>query len=248
VLQSLSFWSLFALALPAAIRVRRTALRAEGAAGPDHGSVGAGEPFRLVGLGDSIIAGVGASTHAVGLVGRAAETLAKSDSVRVDWSVRGRSGATTTSIRTRLLPDTPVDGADAVIVSAGVNDLTRLRSPRRFAIELGRLLDAIAVRAPHATIAVAGMPPLEHFPALPASLQRAFGLRGRQFDEVIRNAAATRSQAVHVPIVIGKETAARRDAFSADGFHPSESSYVPFGRAAADALLRETAGSGAPRM
>ncbi len=241
MLKSLGFWSLFALALPAAVRVRRTAVHSEGAAGPDHGSVGEGEPFRLVGLGDSIIAGVGASTHAVGLVGRAAEALAESHAVRVDWTVRGRSGATTTSIRTGLLPGTPVHGANAVIVSAGVNDLTRLRSPRRFAVELGRLLDAIAERAPSATIAVAGMPPLEHFPALPPSLQRAFGLRGRQFDEVIRNAAAARSQAVHVPIVIEEETAARRDAFSADGFHPSESSYVPFGRAAADALRQQKA-------
>ncbi len=227
---------LFGLALPAAIRTRRTAVRAEGAGGADHGTVGSGPRLRLVGIGDSIIAGVGASTHAVGLVGRAAEALAETGRRRIDWSVCGTSGLTTSSIRRQVLPRAALDDADAVIVSAGVNDLTRLRSPARFSAELARLLDAIERRAPGARIAVAGMPPLDHFPALPRPLQRAFGLRGRQFDRVIRTVTAGRSRTVHVPIVVDPETAARRDAFSDDGFHPSESSYVPFGRAAAEAL------------
>ncbi|MBY6204501.1 SGNH/GDSL hydrolase family protein [Halomonas denitrificans] len=235
-MNSFRFWMLFALALPAAIRTRRTAVRAEGAAGPVMGSIGSGPVFRLVGLGDSIIAGVGASTHARGLVGRAAEHLAEAHRRCVRWSVHGRSGATSASIRQQLMPDADLEQADAVVVSAGVNDLTRLSSPRRYGHDLGALLDAIERRAPDARIAVAGMPPLEHFPALPPSLQRAFGIRGRQFDDVIRNVAASRSRTVHVPIVVDDETAARRDAFSADGFHPSEASYVPFGRAAADAL------------
>lgn len=236
-MQSLQFWASFALALPAAVRTRRTAVRADGAAGPESGSTGEGPAFRLVGLGDSIIAGVGATTHAVGLVGRAAEQIASARSQRVDWSVHGRSGATTNRVRARLLPEAPVEQADAVIVSAGVNDLTRLRSPRQYGKNLVALLDAIGQRAPLARIGVAGMPPLEHFPALPPSLQRAFGTRGRQFDAVIRRVTQSRTRVAHVPIVIDDETAARREAFSADGFHPSESSYVPFGRAAADALL-----------
>lgn len=235
-MQSLLFWARFALALPAAVRTRRTAVRAEGASGPDHGTAGEGKPLRLVGLGDSIIAGVGASTHAVGLIGRAAEALAESSSVRVDWSVHGQSGATTTSIRTRLLPEAPIEEALAIIVSAGVNDLTRLRSPRRFGNELGLLLDAIDERAPNATIAVAGMPPLQYFPALPPSLQRAFGLRGRQFDRVIRDVSEKRRDCIHLPIEIDPDAVLRRDSFSADGFHPSEASYIPFGNAAAIAV------------
>lgn len=235
-MQSIRFWTLFALALPAAIQTRRTAVRAEGAGGPDHGRIGSGPPLRLVGLGDSIIAGVGASTHAVGLIGRTAERLAEDEAVEVHWSVAGKSGSTTTGIRKALLPTAGLEEADAVVVSAGVNDLTRLRNPPRFAMELQRLLDAIRARAPRARIAVAGMPPLEHFPALPPSLQRAFGVRGRQFDDVIRRVTAGRERMIHVPIEIDDATAAQRDAFSEDGFHPSETSYIPFGRAAAAAL------------
>ena len=235
-MRSLQFWALFALALPAALRVRRTAVRAEGAAGPDHGTVGDGPPLRLVGLGDSIIAGVGASTHAVGLVGRTAEALAELEGVRVEWTAIGRSGATSTRIRERLLPAAPLADADAVVVSAGVNDLTRLSGPARFRADLEALLDALEDAAPRARIALAGLPPLETFPALPPGLKRAFGVRGRQLDAVMGRVAAGRPRVAHAAVEIDAEAAADRASFSADGFHPSEASYVPFGRGMAEAL------------
>ena len=122
------------------------------------------------------------------------------------------------------------------MVSAGVNDLTRLRSPARYARDLGALLDAIAERAPKARIAIAGIPPLDVFPALPTPLQRAFGVRGPQFDAEIRRLVAARARVTHVPIRIEPTTAVDRAAFSPDGFHPSESTYLPFGQATADAL------------
>jgi lysophospholipase L1-like esterase len=237
-MQSLRFWSLFALALPAAVRTRRTAVRAEGAGGPDCGAVGEGPPLKLVGLGDSIIAGVGASTHAVGLVGRTAAVLAELENVRVEWRAVGRSGATSTAIRDRLLPSAPLETADAVLVSAGVNDLTRLHGPGRFRRDLDALLDALERAAPCARIALAGLPPLETFPALPPPLKRAFGLRGRQLDAVMQHAAADRPRVAHAAIEIDAAAAADRASFSADGFHPSEASYVPFGQGMAEALHR----------
>jgi lysophospholipase L1-like esterase len=237
-MRSLKFWSLFALALPAAVRTRRTAVRAEGAAGPDRGAVGAGPPLTLVGLGDSIIAGVGASTHAVGLVGRTAEALAELERVRVEWTAVGRSGATSAKIRERLLPTAPLAAADAVVVSAGVNDLTRLHGPTRFRRDLEALLDALEEAAPSARIALAGLPPLETFPALPPPLKRAFGLRGRQLDAVMQQVAEERPRVAHAEVAIDATAAADRAAFSADGFHPSETSYVPFGRGMAEALHR----------
>ncbi|NKI34355.1 SGNH/GDSL hydrolase family protein [Wenzhouxiangella sp. XN79A] len=235
-MRSLQFWALFALALPAALRTRRTAVRAEGAAGPETGAVGDGPTLRLVGLGDSIIAGVGASTHAVGLVGRTAEALAELERVRVEWTAVGRSGLTSTAIRERLLPTAPLHDADAIIVSAGVNDLTRLSGPVRFRTNLGMLLDALEVAAPSARIALAGLPPLETFPALPPPLKRAFGLRGRQLDRIMQQVVAGRPRAAHAPVDIDPVAAADRASFSADGFHPSEASYIPFGRGLAVAL------------
>jgi len=237
-MQSLKFWSLFALALPAAVRTRRTAVRAEGAAGSDTGTVGDGPSLKLVGLGDSIIAGVGASTHAVGLVGRTAESLAGLEDVQVEWTAIGRSGATSAAIRERLLPTAPLAAADAVIVSAGVNDLTRLHGPTRFQRDLEALLDAIERAAPRARIALAGLPPLETFPALPPALKRAFGLRGRQLDGVMQQVAAKRSRVAHAAVEIDAAAAADRASFSVDGFHPSETSYVPFGRGMAETLHR----------
>ena len=60
-MRNLLFWGLFPFALPQAVYVRRTAPRF---APPDcapSGRVGSGPPLKIVGIGDSIIAGVGAA-------------------------------------------------------------------------------------------------------------------------------------------------------------------------------------------
>ena len=59
-MRNLLFWGLFPLLIPQALWVRKTAPRTAPAAGPRSGTVGDGRPIRLVGVGDSIIAGVGA--------------------------------------------------------------------------------------------------------------------------------------------------------------------------------------------
>ena len=59
------------------LRLRRTALRAPAAAGPAHGTTGSGPPLVLLGLGDSIVAGVGIERTEHALPGRTAGALAR---------------------------------------------------------------------------------------------------------------------------------------------------------------------------
>ncbi|MDN5896694.1 MAG: SGNH/GDSL hydrolase family protein, partial [Nocardioides sp.] len=61
--------------------VQRTMVRLPEAKDPE-GVAGAGDPWRLVVIGDSVAAGVGVEHHGISLVGRLAEQLAVGRSVR----------------------------------------------------------------------------------------------------------------------------------------------------------------------
>jgi len=233
--KDLGFWSLFALLLPQAVWVRKTALRFPAADGPSDGETGHGtNELKMLALGDSIIAGVGARTLGNALVGRTAQHLSDALDARVHWTAHGRSGAITRQIATRMLPRLENQPVDAVLVSAGVNDVISLHGLARWRTDIETLLRALTDRWPDAVIAFSGLPPMNHFPALPQPLRAGFGLRARQFDRVLREALNGYPQSVHIPLAFE----ARPGSFSDDGFHPSEQSYVEFGRLSAAAIAR----------
>ena len=234
ILRDIVFWILFALLLPQALWVRKTAARFPAAEGGPKGAIGRGPPaFRLLAIGDSIIAGVGSRTLDDALVGRAATHLSGQLDCRVEWTAAGRSGATTGQVATRLLPGLESMPADAVLVSAGVNDVISLHGLRRWEKDLRALLAALASHWPNAVIAFSGLPPMNHFPVLPRPLRALFGLRARQFDRVLSGVLAEHPRAVHIPL----DFEARPGGFCGDGFHPSEQSYGEFGIMAAGAIV-----------
>lgn len=233
-MKNLLFWAAFPFLLPQALYVRRTAPRFSPADGPSYGSSGHGNPARLLAVGDSIIAGVGATVLSRALVGQTAEAISSSLRCCVSWQAHGASGYTSAKILQRLVPNLPDGPADYIIVSVGVNDITGLTSLRKWRENLSLLLENLRTHSPDAAIAVAGMPPLHGFPLLPQPLRAAFGMRGRIFDDAARSVVARFPNTVHVPLDFDPEP----HQFALDGYHPSEESYSEFGRYMADGLLR----------
>jgi lysophospholipase L1-like esterase len=223
-LRSIAFWSLFALLVPQALWVKRTAPRFGGAPGPRSGRVGSGRRFRLVGLGDSVIDGVGCASLETALVGRTAAALAARLDAQIEWSATARTGAATRRIRRRLLPGAALDAADFVVVSTGVNDVTGLTRLDDFRTELQRLLDDIRARAPSAVIAINGLPPMHRFPALPQPLRFTLGLRARHLDAVVAEVADARAGVKRIAIEFDAGAEGLAACFAPDGYHPSESS------------------------
>lgn len=217
-LRSLLFWPLFLALLPQALWVRHTAASFGGAPGPRSGQVGAGPIIRLVGVGDSIIDGVGCRSLENALIGATARTLANRTASRVEWRTLGQSGLTTRAIRRLLMAHGEFRRADFVLVSAGVNDVTRLSGPAAFASELRHLLQTLEQCAPRARIVINGLPPMHSFPALPKPLNQVLGLRARQLDDALARVVAGFRRVVRVPL--GDSLSAGQ--FSPDGFHPSE--------------------------
>jgi len=236
--RDLLFWTLFTPLIPQALWVRRTAARFPPANGASTGETGqGGKTIRLLAIGDSIIAGVGAGTLEKALVGQTADNLADATGARVIWTAKGKSGVTSRYIATRMLPRI-ADRAegnrfDAIIVSAGVNDVISLHGLGRWRRDIEALLAGLTGHWPEAVIAFSGLPPMNHFPALPPPLRAVFGMRARDFDRVLREVLEDYPRAIHIPLAFE----ARPGSFSEDGFHPSESSYAEFGTVTAKAIL-----------
>lgn len=230
------FWCAVPFLIPQALYVRKTAPRFAPADGPTEGTVGKGNAIRLLAIGDSIIAGVGASQLPKALVGQTARALAESLDQMVVWQALGVSGYNSTKVLQLLCPQLPEHEFDYIIVSVGVNDITGLTTLRTWRRNLSALLDKLAAHSPNAVIAVAGMPPMHGFPLLPQPLRATFGFRARVFDAATRVIVEQRQNVLHVPL----DFEPNPDKFSPDGYHPSEESYIEFGRGMADALLAAT--------
>ena len=232
MMKNLLFWVAFPFLIPQALHVRRTAPRFAPAGGPTQGATGEGEQVRLLAIGDSIIAGVGASELSKALVGQAAAALANSKSCRVSWQALGVSGYDSARVLERLVPKMPDVRFDFIVVSVGVNDVTGLTPVRRWRDNLSQLLDALRVHSPDARIVVAGIPPLHGFPLLPQPLRAVLRMRGRSLDRVAMQVLGGFPNMKHVPLDF-EPTPGK---FAPDGYHPSEESYVEFGRQMAQEL------------
>ena len=110
------------LLLAQAVRVRKIALQLPEAAGPRTGITGSGPALRVLIIGDSSAAGVGAPTQEVALAGRLVNSLGKNHTVQ--WQLIASTGATTPTtlhrLHSEILPQT-----DIAVVVLGVNDVTR---------------------------------------------------------------------------------------------------------------------------
>ena len=217
------FWLSLPLLLPQGLWLKRTARRLPPAAGPTAGEVGEGRSLRLLLVGDSIIAGVGVAQLADAMPGQLACALAARGS-RVAWQALGDNGASSRDLL-RQLKALPAQPADVVFVSVGVNDVTRLTTARAWRAQLGALLAGLRAHSPQATLVLAGVPPIDRFPALPVPLRQAFGWRAARLDAVGREVAVAHA-AVHVPTPVPDDPSA----FAEDGYHPNAAACAVWAR------------------
>ena len=186
--------------------------------GPRQGHAGAGPPLRLLILGDSSAAGVGAAHQDQALAGRLCAHL--SDHVRLDWRLAARSGATTATAL-RMLDALGPASFDAAVIALGVNDVKNGLSAARWMRNYRALVDRLDTGFGTTTICASGVPPLQHFPLLPSPLRDVLGARAGRFDAILRDIAADTPGLHHIPfdLDLGPHLMA------ADGFHPGPRAY-----------------------
>ncbi|OAB60589.1 hypothetical protein AY599_13490 [Leptolyngbya valderiana BDU 20041] len=227
------FWPAFALTLPQALWVRRTARHFDDASGPTAGRIEGPDPLRLCGIGDSIIAGVGCRSLDQALIGHTARALHARLGRGVDWRALGRTGSTTGSIHRRLVPALPEHEMDLFIVSAGVNDITALTTLPAWSATLTSLFQAMNRHSPNGRVVLLGIPPMHCFPLLPQPLRAVLGYRARSFDVTAAALVEGIDFATYVPF----EGEFRREQFAPDGYHPSEDSCAEIAEVVIDSVI-----------
>lgn len=232
------------------LRVRRVALRLPEAAGPRAGDARAegaasDAPLRLLIVGDSSAAGVGAASQAQALSGRLVEALHGQGVPRIAWRLEAATGWTSRDALGHLEALAP-EPVDAALVVLGVNDVTGDRSSRAWLHDLARIDDWLVRRAGARAVLYSGLPPMGRFPLLPQPLRWYLGRRAAAYDAALAAWSGDRPWRAHVPIpdvgTAGEAAQPGADPVSegliaSDGFHPGPLAYTVWGRQVAQAVV-----------
>ena len=101
--------------------------------GETTGITGTGDSFaKLLVIGESTVAGLGARTHDLALAGKFAEELGERLGRPVRWTVIGKNGVTAKRTIDELVPLIPDEQFDYILVGLGGNDVMKLSSPRKW--------------------------------------------------------------------------------------------------------------------
>jgi lysophospholipase L1-like esterase len=216
-------------------RVRRSALRLPEPIGERSGVVGQGTPLRLLVLGDSAAAGVGAPSLEESLIGHLVRDL--SAQRRVDWRLIAKTGATTASTL-RYLSKVAGYACDVVVTSLGVNDVTSGRSKRAFLADQAALLHVLRRQLGASLIVMSGLPPMGIFPVLPQPLRWYLGTKCRSFDASLQRWVQEQADCRFTSLSAVADTSL----IAADGFHPSPGAYRLWAERAAHIIRQHSAG------
>ncbi|MGK2949871.1 MAG: SGNH/GDSL hydrolase family protein [Acidimicrobiales bacterium] len=191
---------------------------------------GRGPALRMVWLGDSTAAGVGASSAELAIPQRVARALGRP----VELTSLAVSGARVADVIDEQVPALAGLRPDVVLVSVGANDTVHLTSRGAFR---DRYRELVAALPEGATLVLLGVPDMGAPPRLAQPLRAIAGLRGRQLDDVVRS-VARESGATYVDIAGETGPTMRSDTgryFAADRYHPSDDGYELW----ADAVLAQ---------
>ncbi|MBL4681492.1 MAG: SGNH/GDSL hydrolase family protein [Pseudomonadales bacterium] len=210
-------WTVCLFLLPVLILqgiwTRKTALRLPEASGDSSSGVRCGS--HIIGLGDSVIAGVGLNELSDALTAQLALKLSEDQSQAVSWSALGVNGERVQELirRVKLIDaDTP----DLILISIGVNDVSHLSSLTRWQLDIATLIGDLKEKF-NAPIVFLGLPPMGEFPALPQPLRFALGIRAAMLDFTFKQAGELIKDVYWIEIHRSESNLPMAE----DGYHPS---------------------------
>lgn len=186
--------------------------------GARKGVCGDGPDLRLLIIGDSAAAGVGAPTQDQALAGQVSRKLG--DHYRVHWHLEALTGR---RVDDYLPPKDPLPDfdPDVILISIGVNDVTSSMSAKQWLTKVGQWLERLRERYQPALILFTDVPPMDHFPALPQPLRWYLGKRAREFNNGLGPLLRGMREVVRVSVLFENDPAV----MASDGFHPGPEGY-----------------------
>ncbi len=198
------------------------------ASGSKSGVVGLGAAaVKLLVIGESTVAGLGARSHDRALAGRFAEQLNARLGKPVEWTVIGKNGVTARRTIDELVPLIPDTTFDYVLVGLGGNDVMKLSSPRKWRRDMTELLTILREKYPSATLFITNCPMIKYSPALPHPIKFLLWELSKLHDANIREFTADMEGVCYYH----QPTDIKLEGFFADGIHPSEQGYADWSEA-----------------
>ena len=184
------------------------------------------ETVKLLVIGESTVAGLGARTHETALAGQFAARLSEKIGKAVEYFVIGKNGVTAQKTIELLVPQIPAgEKFDFVMLGVGGNDVLKLSSPRKWRRDALRLLAIMRAKFPEAVMFMTNAPAVHLSPVLPQPIKFILGNLSLLHDKNSQEFApkVERFYYFHRPDEI-------TEGFFADGIHPSEKGYTDWSR------------------
>lgn len=217
------------LLLVQGLYTRRVTPRLPEASGERQGQAGNGTPLRLLIVGDSAAAGVGAATQDEALSGQLVAQLASD--YQLNWTLWAQSGLDSRALLT-LLEEQDAQPFDVALLSIGVNDVTsRIRLAPWLALQ-NSLLQLLRDKFGVQQIIVSPLPPMHLFPALPCPLRGYLGSRARRFNQHLATLVAQTAGGSLLELNLSPAAGH----MARDGFHPGPAIYHQWAEHAARAI------------
>ncbi|MNF45923.1 GDSL-like Lipase/Acylhydrolase [compost metagenome] len=199
------------------------------AEGERQGVAGCGVALRLLILGDSAAAGVGAATQDEAITGKLVARLA--NDYRITWTLWAQSGLDSQALLNVLERNSP-EPFDVVLLCVGVNDVTSRISADQWLAQQDRLMELLSGKYAVKQIVVSPLPPMHLFPALPQPLRWYLGSRASRFNHRLAGLAERKDHCTLLAISLAPVAGL----MAADGFHPGPAIYSLWADHAARAI------------
>jgi len=204
------------------LHVRRVTPRLPEPEGVRAGTCGTGAKIKLLIVGDSAAAGVGAATQHNALSGRLITALGSSH--EVSWKLVAHTGDASSQVLARLRAESN-EVFDVVVVSVGVNDVTSRTGDKEWLLNLQSIIELLKSKFHAHHIILSSLPPMHLFPALPQPLRWWLGLRAKKLNRIMENIAGNYNECTFLSAPFPFE----QNLMAEDGFHPGEPAYTLWG-------------------
>ncbi|MBW3096323.1 SGNH/GDSL hydrolase family protein [Pseudohoeflea coraliihabitans] len=214
-------WLLLPVAAVYALGIRRTAPRLPPPRGPQRGRIGATEPvWRLLVMGDSSSAGVGAERVEDTLAPQLAHLIHATTGDAVSWRGAGANSAKAADIRDHVLPNIEERDFTHIVLTVGTNDMKNYLTARQFKKGFGGLLYTIHARWPDARVIWSPVLDMMDVPLLPGPLARILNMRVKVINTMGERLCRERQAIAAPPLPVPSG-----EGFASDGFHANAAGY-----------------------